>query len=439
MSTVNSSAFHEVQPSELSIFDLPGTQTGVVNLSFQQIRPVSQLDNESPIEFNISGQNSMDYIDLRKSTMNLKVRLVKSDGSKITSTDKVGPVNLLLHSLFSQVEVNVQNKSITSSTTNYPYKAMIQTLLKYGHEAKDSQLTSQLYYADTPNYFDDSDPDGQNIGLYTRSQFFKDSKLVDLQGNIYHPLLALERYILNSTGMTIKFFKSKPEFYLMSSDEIADYRIEIVSMHLNICRVSVNPGVIYGHNEILKTTNAKYPFVNTDVKLLSIPAGNSSFRFDQLFNSLRPNKVIIGFVSSKAASGDYISNPFRFKNYNLSQIALLIDGLPVGGNPMKLSFNGSNGSTYLSGYYSLFEVSGKSLQDSGNAIDRDDFTGGCALYGFQIEPEFDGLDYLTLLKQGNVRIEAHFNSPLPEPCMCVVYSENSGYFELTQSRDVVLQ
>lgn len=181
MSTVNSSAFHEVQPSELSIFDLPGTQTGVVNLSFQQIRPVSQLDNESPIEFNISGQNSMDYIDLRKSTMNLKVRLVKSDGSKITSTDKVGPVNLLLHSLFSQVEVNVQNKSITSSTTNYPYKAMIQTLLKYGHEAKDSQLTSQLYYADTPNYFDDSDPDGQNIGLYTRSQFFEDSKLVDLQ------------------------------------------------------------------------------------------------------------------------------------------------------------------------------------------------------------------------------------------------------------------
>lgn len=50
----------------------------------------------------------------------------------------ITPVNLLLHSLFSQVEVSVHNKSITSSTTNYPYKAMIQTLLKYGNEAKQS-------------------------------------------------------------------------------------------------------------------------------------------------------------------------------------------------------------------------------------------------------------------------------------------------------------
>ena len=47
--------------------------------------------------------------------------------------------------------------------------------------------------------------------------------------------------------------------------------------------------------------------------------------------------------------------------------------------------------------------------------------------------------YNSLLKQANVRIEAHFNNPIPEPCMCVVYSEHSASFEVTQSRDIVLQ
>ena len=141
--------------------------------------------------------------------------------------------------------------------------------------------------------------------LYSRSKFFEESKTVDLSGNIYHPLCSLDSYIINSVGITIKFYRSKPEFCLMSIDKL-DYRIEIEEMYLNICKVQVNPGVIYGYNEILKSTNAKYSFNNTDVKLLAIPTGNTSFSFE-LFNTLRPNKVVIGFVSSKAVSVDSIN------------------------------------------------------------------------------------------------------------------------------------
>ena len=360
--------------------------------------------------------------------MYLKVKIVKSDGSNLVHTERVAPVNLLLHSLFSQVKVSVQNKSITSSTTNYPYKAMIQTLLKYGNDAKQSQLTPQMYVFDTPNAMDDADLEGQNIGFYSKSKFFDESKTVDLSGNIYHPLCSLDRYILNSVGIAIKFYRSKPEFCLMSIDKL-DFRIEIEEMYLNICKVQVNPGVIYGHNEILKSTNAKYPFTNTDVKLLAIPAANTSFSFDQLFNTLRPNKVVIGFVSGKAVSGDYKLNPFNFKHYDLSEISLLVDGIPVGGNAMKMNFNPSSGITSLVGFNSLFQASGKDMQDTGNGLDREDYCSGYTLYAFNIEPEFEELYYLTLLKQANVRIEAHSNNSIPEPCMCVVYSNFIIQFE----------
>ena len=68
-----------------------------------------------------------------------------------------------------------------------------------------------MYVFDTPNAMDDADLEGQNIGLYSKSKFFDESKTVDLSGNIYHPLCSIDRYILNSVGIAIKFYRSKPE------------------------------------------------------------------------------------------------------------------------------------------------------------------------------------------------------------------------------------
>ena len=79
------------------------------------------------------------------------------------------------------------------------------------------------------------------------------------------------------------------------------------------------------------------------------------------------------------------------------------------------------------------------MNDAGNGISRIDFGGCYSLYAFNIEPDFDGLDYLTLTKTGNIRIEAHFDIPLHETCMCVVYSESNGYFEINQSRQVIIE
>lgn len=62
----------------------------------------------------------------------------------MTTTEYVGPVNHFLQSLFGQVDVTMQNKFVTSTTTHHPYKATIQTLLPYGTDAKIYQLTSQL-------------------------------------------------------------------------------------------------------------------------------------------------------------------------------------------------------------------------------------------------------------------------------------------------------
>jgi len=64
------------------------------------------------------------------------------------------PVNLFLHSLFSQVDIQLNGSVITSSTNTYPYLAILETLLSYGEDAKKTQLKSALYYKDTAGQMD---------------------------------------------------------------------------------------------------------------------------------------------------------------------------------------------------------------------------------------------------------------------------------------------
>lgn len=113
----------------------------------------------------------------------------------MSGVEYVGPVNLLAGFMFSQVDVTLQGKSITSTTSHYPYTCMFQTLLSYCLEANNSQLTSQLFIKDTPVALDDNDVKiDKNNGLFSRSLYFEGSKTVDLEGPLIHPELSSHQY-----------------------------------------------------------------------------------------------------------------------------------------------------------------------------------------------------------------------------------------------------
>lgn len=68
--------YAQAQPSELSLFDLMPTQTAVEKLYYQQVLPISQLTDSSPIQFSVKGQNGMEFIDTKNSFMSIKARIV---------------------------------------------------------------------------------------------------------------------------------------------------------------------------------------------------------------------------------------------------------------------------------------------------------------------------------------------------------------------------
>lgn len=108
------------QPMELSLFASPSNQVAVEKLYYTEARPISNISStDTPIEIVVSGAGA-EYIDLKKCKLYVKARILKAGGSILDENEKTGIINLPLQSMFSQMDVYLNNKLVSLNTNNYP-------------------------------------------------------------------------------------------------------------------------------------------------------------------------------------------------------------------------------------------------------------------------------------------------------------------------------
>ena len=275
MSMFNEEQFKKELVSELSLYDLPSTQTRVRDVHYEEIRPISQVSDNGPFDFRINGQNSLDYLDMKNSQLYVRFKVEKADGLALTS-EKVGPANLFLQVLFSSIEVTLQNKA-SITCIYYPYRTYIDTLLNYGQDALSTQIQTQGWYMDDADSPAVTDPSSTNNGLFERAKWIAKSKRLDLQGPIFHDLFSMDRYLLNQVDVKIKLYRSSSAFALMAEKSSTDFKILIEDIYVLAKKIRVNPAVIYGHSKILEKQNALYPYTKTETRSQSIATGSTSF------------------------------------------------------------------------------------------------------------------------------------------------------------------
>ncbi|MDJ0933677.1 hypothetical protein [Breoghania sp.] len=255
--------------SELDLFTVPPTQTSIDHGQWVEYHPLATITDSGPLEFNISGSGE-DYIDAGNTLLSLQAQIVKADGTNLPDDAMVGPTNLWLHSLFSQVDVSLNEKLISPSTNTYPYRAYLETLLSYGPAAKESQMTAALWYKDTAGHMNATTTD--NEGLEARMKFTSRSRVVDLTGKLHLDLFFQDRYLLNGVDIKIRLVRSKDAFALIAADE--GYKIEIKEASLFVRKVKLSPAAQLAHIKALEKGTAKCPIYRVDTNVSSIPKGN---------------------------------------------------------------------------------------------------------------------------------------------------------------------
>ena len=107
--------FHESREctkSELDLFTIPGRQTSIHKGQWIANHPLSNITDTGPTEFNVCGTGD-EYSDLARTQRYVKAKITKANGSALDANTQVGPVNLFLHSLFSQVDVSLNERLIS--------------------------------------------------------------------------------------------------------------------------------------------------------------------------------------------------------------------------------------------------------------------------------------------------------------------------------------
>ncbi|XP_078693744.1 uncharacterized protein F54H12.2-like [Branchiostoma floridae x Branchiostoma belcheri] len=425
--------------SELDLFEVPPTQTSIVDGRWVEYHPVASLAESSPIEFDIPGAGE-EFTDLSQTQLYVRAKIVRATGADLPGDAKVGPVNLWLHSLFQQVDVSLGGKLITDATNCYPYRAYLETLLNFGSEAKQTQLTSSLFYQDTPGklHLVDPYPAGDNPdaneGLVKRANMTRESHEVDLVGPLHVDLFFQDRYLLSKVDVKIKLHRAKHQFSLMSQGG-EQYKVVITEASVFLRKVNLLPTYQLSIESRLNKETAKYPLRRIQVKPFTISQGNHSVSNDNLFLGQVPKRVVIALVDNAAFQGSYGTNPYNFQHFNLNHISLCVDGREVPHKALTPNFEQGQ---YIRSYMNLFGPTGKLGQDCGNLIARDDFDKGYTIYCYDLSPDLCGLggDHFNVIKQGNLRLELHFAQALERTVVAIVFAEFDNLLEINRQRNV---
>jgi hypothetical protein len=95
--------------SELDIFALPPKQS-IEDAHSEIIKPLNVSSNESSaIEFVIPGNNA-EYLELSHTQIHAKLQILKANDGALAAADSAAPINYIVQTMFSNVEVYLNNR-----------------------------------------------------------------------------------------------------------------------------------------------------------------------------------------------------------------------------------------------------------------------------------------------------------------------------------------
>lgn len=423
--------------SELDLFTRKPTQVGVLKCEEVALKPLAALHQNSQIEF-LSLSQADTYRDLNSIYLRLRVRLMKDVQAKTAHTDaKVGVVNNIIHSLFRQVTIYMNNKIVYQSD-NYHMRAYIESLLNVGDEMAETHLDSSCWIRDKGDFnaLDDKDNKG-NPGFVARAKQFGSSVEVELCSKLHCDLFNQPKYLLNGVDMRIIMAMEKPEFYIMGAEDDKS-AIEILDATLFMKHLTISPSILAAHEAVLQRgNNAIYPYSRVQCNAHTVGPGSQTMTIDNIVLGRLPVLILVTFIDSAAYVGKRTKNPFFFEPMMINQCHLIINGrrFPSTG----LTFDYTNAAAPISAraYDQLFR---ETKLDRSHQIKKSDFDKSCFIIAFDVSNDgnFGDASYVNVATQGTISLEARFSKALEKTVTVLVYAEFDGTLEINKNRDIMV-
>ena len=403
--------------TELCIFDRPIPQVVVEHACFEEVYPMNSISSsKTDIEFFINGSQT-EYLDLNDTLMNLSLKVVDKDGNDMADTSGVSPSNYMFHTLFKDVILSFNNTRIEGGNGTYAQKALIETILNYSGDSKNTCLSAM-------GYFNNAE---------VRKNMIKNSKIYSLTSGLQLNFLDQPKYLIPGVNVHIRIKRSSSKFVLESSDKIVP-NVQILDAKLIVRRVRVDQSVLIGHNIGLKNQNAVYPIRNKEIVSFALGKDSSSFYKEQIFGDRRlPNFLLVTFQSSAQYNGSYNEASWMFNHFDVSTVSLHRN------TDYRETYTQdfANDDYSCSYMQSIVRNMGYLDKNLNCGITLDDFKNMYPFFTFVLAPDFD-INQSQVPQQGNLRLDVKFANPLKESIYVIIYGLFENEIQITSNKTVLL-
>ena len=401
----------------------------------QEIYPTTSID-EKCIEFEFQTDRNY-YVDLRQSFLALKLKFVKGRGydtyesnekkkehkdesSVFTETGaddeekeeevaRVIHVNIILHSIFLNVEVYIVNQQIYNSNGLYAHKSYISNNFKAAISEYKGVLYCEAYdYEQDPEDINNPLPDPfftRRMKLLSRPDGFM------LYGKLGIDFFSTSELLYPNMKTKLRLIRARPNFYKISDNP--NVSLGIVDCSIYTRRIALKDEYQKNRMDMLAYALVEYIFWETLAKTFIIPARQNQFIQENILNNAPIRRVAIAMNTNSAFTGSFTENLFWYQQFDLRQIRLL-----RGGQPIVDFYTTDNCRLYVT------TMKATNFQDDIPSIPIDDFKDQYVLV-FDVTSMQDATDncqYLELVREP-LRLELNFTHLLENVIEFIVLGE----------------
>ncbi|MDI9312984.1 MAG: hypothetical protein QM535_22425 [Limnohabitans sp.] len=418
--------------SEYDLWGVPPTQLTVEKDFEVEYRPISTVDNQSPITFLFSS-NTDEYIKLDNLYLYYKfqVNIEKDDSdASLTNEDwtKVGICNYSMHAMIKQIDFEINGKNISSLPQNYAYRAYIETLLGYAETTKKSHLQSAMW-------IEDDEERNKFIKPISQSDLSKGRK-IDVYGKLHTDLCYQSRALIGGCQVKLMITLNDPSFYLkLNSNYSAE--VKFTDFTLLVHKTKVSSMIVDAHRKALTFASAKYPITRIEVRQFPIPKDLMDIWIDNVTFGQLPRRMFLCIVENKAFNGSYEKDPFEFKHFNVNYLCCYLDGNQY----PSIAYTPDFGSKlYMREYNGLFQALNQNGTDNFYSYKREDFINK-PIFGFNFAPDMSNgcgaAGHVNAIKRGSMRLQLKFKNALTEPINVICYCEFDNIIEIQSDGNVL--
>ena len=238
---------------------------------------------------------------------------------------RVTYVNNKMHSIFSNVEVYINNQQIYNSNGLYAHKSYISNNFKAAISEYKGVLHCEGYdYEQDPEDISNPLPDPfftRRMKLLSRPDGFM------LYGKLEIDFFSTSELLYPNMKITLRLTRARPIFHMISDNP--NVSLGIVDCSLYTRRIALKDDYYKKRKDMLAYAPVDYNYLETLAKTFIIPARQNQFIQENIFNNALIRRVAIAMNTNSAFTGSFTENPFWYQQIDLRQIRKLRGGQPI--------------------------------------------------------------------------------------------------------------